>query len=46
MKMTAFWDIVLYSLAEQTDISEVHTAFIIRVMKISCTGKFDYREVD
>jgi hypothetical protein len=30
MKMTTFWDIVLCSLVGVDDVSEVHTAFIIR----------------
>jgi hypothetical protein len=40
LMMTAFWAIVQCSLIKETDISEVHTAFIIVLfMNVVCTSE-------
>jgi hypothetical protein len=41
MKMTPFWDIALCSLVEKTDVSEVSTASIIRMMTIVSLRTFE-----
>jgi hypothetical protein len=37
MKMTVFWDVMPFSLAEVTDVSEMLVASIIKAMSKLCT---------